>query len=150
MFREQRIDIFCARILCEADAVGVTTNSMIRADGRAVMGAGVARVARDTFPGIDLALAKRLRSAGNHVHLIWKSPLGAWVYSFPTKVNWRNPSTLALIEQSTQELVSLADKMNWKAVYLPRPGCNNGGLSWSDVAPILNKYLDSRFTIAYR
>lgn len=39
--------------------------------------------------------------------------------------------------------------MGWQFVYLPRPGCKNGGLDYnSQVKPILEKHLtDDRFRI---
>ena len=40
--------------------------------------------------------------------------------------------------------------MNFSSVLLPKPGCANGGLNWEQVKPLLEQYLDDRFTIIDR
>lgn len=132
------------------EAVCVTTNGIVSPKtGRAIMGAGVAKFVRDNFPGIDTRLAKLLERYGNRVF-----NLGVYSYqgktyriiSFPTKQHWRNASEPQLIQTSAEQLVSLADKFQLSKVYLPAPGCSNGGLEWCDVSPLLS-CLDSRFIV---
>lgn len=150
VMKEAKADILSPLVLAEADAVGITTNGVVRKDRRAVMGAGVARRFRDTFEGIDMMLAYRIRGWGNRVSVI--DHLGDYnthIFSFPTKDHWRDPSKIELIEQSAEQLKTLTDISEWRNVWLPRPGCSNGGLSWSDVKPILEPFLDDRFTICY-
>lgn len=47
-----------------ADLFLVTTNGVVTRDGKLVMGAGIARQARDRFPGLDEALGKAALAAG--------------------------------------------------------------------------------------
>lgn len=61
-----RGDIFKVR----ADAICVTTNGVTRSDGRAVMGAGVARIAADRYPGIDKVLGLQIIAGGNHARVL--------------------------------------------------------------------------------
>ena len=64
---------------------------------------------------------------------------------------WMAASNLALIEQSTKELVTIADERGWRNIVLPRPGCGAGELSWDEVRPILSDLLDERFyTITFK
>lgn len=128
----------------KADAYCITTNGIIKRDGRAVMGAGIALEALNRFPGIDERLGEYLNSEGNHVYILNYSP---FVVSFPTKHDWRKPSSFSLIKQSAWELASLATDYNWSSVVLPRPGCGLGQLDWNDVRPMLKDYLDDRFTV---
>jgi len=127
----------------------VTTNGVVRRDGRAVMGRGTALEAVRRNPSIDLprVLGDLLRSRGNHVHLL--SPTN--LVSFPTKHSWRECSDLALIRQSALELARLVAELRLgpdARVVLPRPGCMSGGLRWEDVRPVIAPILsDKRFVV---
>jgi len=149
--REVRANILSPDVLAEADAVCVTTNGIIKANGRAVMGAGVAKSFRDAYPGCDEMLAKHIRRNGHVVGAFMyfcEDSEGA-VVSFPTKQHWKNPSDIRLIHASAMWLEGLADMLGWKNVWLPRPGCSNGGLDWADVKPVIEPFFDDRFTVCY-
>lgn len=130
-------------------AICVTTNGMVKGDGKAVMGAGIAKQARDFFHA-DTVLGPLLRKNGNHVY-----DLGAYVHgrpfhllSFPTKHDWRDQSDLNLIRQSAHELVQLANQNGYTKVYLTPPGCALGRLNWEkQVRPMLEQILDDRFVV---
>ena len=133
-------------------AVFVTTNGVVKTDGRAVMGAGCAKVARDRFHA-DVELGKRLSLSGNHVYCLMKveNPVPFYLVSFPTKRHYRSPSDLSLIEQSALEAVQLANDFDWRIAWLPAPGCGLGGLDWEkDVYPVLSGILDNRFVVVVR
>lgn len=69
------------------------------------------------------------------------------------KHNWWEKADTSLIEQSTLQLKDFFDTIIGgypTPIYLVRPGCGNGQLDWKDVKPILEKYLDDRFTIVER
>ena len=129
----------------DADAICVTTNGIIKKNGEAVMGAGVALQAKNRYPSLPRALAKKLRSVGNHVYHMPQSDIH--IITFPTKHDWRDDSDIKLIERSCEELVVLTHCLGWKKVILPRPGCANGKLNWSDVKLVLEKHFDNRFCI---
>lgn len=57
---------------------------------------------------------------------------------------WAAIASLGHIEQSCQELMYLADDLGYKKILLPRPGCGAGELTYEEVKPILEKYLDDR------
>jgi hypothetical protein len=128
--------------------VATTTNSMIKANGRAAMGKGNALEASQRFPKLATGLAELLKLRGNHVFYFPDYKL----FTFPTKHNnpWAN-SDLALIEQSAQELRMFLDAYSQvKTVYLPQPGCGNGRLDWKDVEPVLDRHLDDRVIVVYQ
>lgn len=121
----------------ECNWLCITTNGIIRRDGRAVMGRGIALQAKQKVPDIDLVLAESLQSYGNVVRPLmrWKDTL---LLSFPTKHDWKQPSNIQLIEQSARQLKVLFDnELKKPIIVLPRPGCSNGGLEWKDVRQIL-------------
>lgn len=146
-----RGDVFAA----DADAICITTNGMVRKDGRAVMGAGIARAAASRYPGIDRRLGELIAAAGNRVHLLHRGGAEPWpeearaLVSYPTKHDWRKPSPLELVIASARQLVELADDEGWEHIVLPRPGCGLGGLSWTrEVGPELARLFDDRFLVS--
>lgn len=147
-------NIFDLPIVANAtEAVCVTTNGMIKKDGTAVMGKGIAKEANDRYQ-LSGILAERLRNSGNHTYMLKVVDEGDRsfkVFSFPTKHDWRDNSDLNLIRQSAQELMSLLDYYAIKRCYLTPPGCANGHLSWDlQVMPLLAPILDDRVTIVIR
>lgn len=64
-----------------------------------------------------------------------------WVLLFPTKEHWRNPSRIEYIEAGLAKFRrTYAEKGITSAVF-PRLGCGNGELDWTDVQPVMEKYL---------
>lgn len=131
----------------QADAVCITTNGNIRSDGRAVMGAGIAKTFRDLFPTLDLELAESLRTKGNICTVLRQHFNGVYIIAFPTKHNWRDNSSLELIKQSAIQLIEIADSLNLNKILLPKPGCSNGRLDWNQVSEILKPILDNRIYV---
>ena len=131
------------------DAVCITTNGIIKADGEAVMGAGVAKSFKLKYPSLPKTLAFNLKRKGNVTSVLYKpEDTKATILSLPTKHNWKDNSDIKLIETSLQRLVEIADINKYKYIMLVRPGCSNGGLSWNnDVKPLCEKILDDRFYI---
>lgn len=127
-------------------AMCVTTNGVIKKDGKAVMGAGVAKSFRDFFPSIDQILANKLKENGNVVNL-----LGAYqpknkdtsisIFSFPTKHHWNEDSDIELIKSSAKQLAKEIKSMGDGWVLLPKPGCRNGNLNWEDVKRVISPIL---------
>ena len=139
-------DIFSETIINFSDAICITTNGVIKKDGRNVMGAGVALIAKNKFKDIDLKLGNLIKDNGHIVQIILNEPKP--LISFPTKNNYWEKSSVQLIEKSLIELVNLTDIMKWNKVILPKPGCNNGGLSWLRIIkPLLEQILNNRFWV---
>lgn len=132
------------------EAICVTTNGQIRADGRAVMGRGVALQADQLF-NLAPKLANYLTQYGNRCF-----NMGAYehcgqrynVITFPTKHHWKDKSDINLICKSCRELVQMCDKFGFTKCYLTPPGCGNGGLNYAkDVRPYIASILDDRFIV---
>ena len=133
----------------DCDALVITTNGMVKKDGRCVMGRGIAQQARDMFPGIDFELGQAIKHEGNHVYPLIYHDLypRITIVSFPVKHHWKQRADLQLIERSAKELRRLADDKYWGKVGLVRPGCGNGQLDWETVRPLLVRHLDDRFYV---
>jgi hypothetical protein len=139
-------NLFSEIIMNFSDAICVTTNGVIKQNGKNVMGAGCALDAKNKFKGIDLKLGNLIKQNGNIVQIIMEYPKP--IVAFPTKNNYWEKSDVNLIKQSLNQLITLTDKMKWKKVVLPRPGCNNGGLSWFGlIKPLLEQILNERFYV---
>jgi len=144
-----KINILSQNVIKSADAICFTSNGIIKKDGSLVMGAGVAKAFRNTFVNIDSVAGELVEKNGNICQIVYRLA-NLSIVAFPTKHHWRNPSDIELIKKSADELITLANKNNWKQIYLPAPGVNNGGLSWdNDVKPLLIKKLDDRFIITF-
>ena len=64
-----------------------------------------------------------------------------WVLLFPTKENWRNPSRMEYIEAGLAKFCRTYAEKGITSVAFPKLGCGNGELNWSDVQPVMEKYL---------
>lgn len=119
----------------------ITTNGIVNASGRAVMGRGVAQQAAIRYNTLSVRLARRLKDHGNHVHLFPE-----WlIATFPVKHHWRDQADEMLILQSALELAETLERNLTSfpddRFFLPKPGCGNGRLRWEDVEPILDEIL---------
>lgn len=65
-----------------------------------------------------------------------------WILNFPTKKHWRNPSKLEYIEAGLAKLVATYTDQGITSISLPQLGCGNGGLEWSVVQPLMERYLN--------
>lgn len=133
----------------QGDLYCILTNGVRNSRGENVMGGGVAKEAKDRYPGIPKAIGDSL-STGRFGFLY----LGKWfdeqgvkreLAAFPTKTHWMSKSDLDLVVRSAQELMAFVRACEFERVLLPRPGCGLGGLSWEDeVRPALAPILDDR------
>lgn len=136
------------------EAVCVTTNGVIKTNGEAVMGAGIAKEANQLFHLSNL-LGKYLEQYGNRAFNLgrFQRPNGNvfTIFSFPTKQNWKDNSDITLICKSAEQLVEMCDKFGITKCYLPPVGCGCGGLNYENIVkPWISQILDDRFIIVLR
>ena len=129
------------------DAICVTTNGVVKANGHNVMGAGLAKQFANRYPSLPSLVGAHIKYHNNTTNTFTIPQQKAKVISLPTKNNWKDKSDISLIEQSLTKLVQIADDEDYKFVILTKPGCGLGGLKWVDVKPICEKLLDDRFWI---
>lgn len=125
--------------------VVITTNGKVRPDGKAIMGNGCAKEAGRRFPDLAARLGRLLAEKGNHVF-----ELDDGLVSFPVEESPWEISSPSLIRRSAKELREMADTKGWSEIVLPPPGCGGGGLSLSEVRPMLEAILDERFLLIIR
>lgn len=120
----------------EAEALVNTVNCV------GVMGKGIALQFKQAYP--DMAKAyekacKREEIRPGHVQ-VWDT--GALhgpkhIINFPTKLHWRSKSRLEDIESGLTSLVQTIRALGIESVAVPPLGCGHGGLSWSEVRPMI-------------
>ena len=133
-------------LLKDYNALCLTTNGTVKANGECVMGRGIALEAKRLFPSIPKVLGRSIRANGNNAVMLGKVK-DTFIVSFPVKHHWNEVADIKLIERSAHQLVEMATVNGWTKVLIPRPGCGNGKLNWSDVKLILEPIFDDRFHI---
>lgn len=138
------------------EAVAFTTNGIIRKDGRAVVGKGIAKEANELFH-IDQKLAQFLGQYGNRAFNLgrYRNNNGSntvfTLFTFPTKHHWKDDSDITLICKSAEQLMQMCDKFRIAKCYIPPVGCGCGNLNWENtVKPWLSQILDDRFVAVFR
>lgn len=129
----------------QGEWICILTNCNTNSRGEAVMGRGIAKEAKDRFPDLPRIIGRYLRNGGFEVHI----PMDR-IIVFPTKIDWRQMSSIKLIITSCHQLMDIMDSLNIQRVYLPRPGCGNGGLLWQDVRTAIEPLLDDRVIVVWR
>jgi hypothetical protein len=119
------------------DAVCITTCQVLNHRGHLVMGAGIAKQAKAMHPSLPKLWGEAVREGRD---IIITPGLASYaLVAFHTKTHWKDPSTTSLIKESAKGLLQAADLNEWQCIFLPRPGCSNGGLRWEKVKPVLEE-----------
>jgi O-acetyl-ADP-ribose deacetylase (regulator of RNase III) len=107
---------------------------------RGVSGAGLAKSFAQRFP-IHTSSYKEMCREGivRPGNVYFFRPV---VY-FPTKDDWRNPSTLEYINTGLESFVKSVGLWKVESCAFPPLGCGLGGLDWKTVKPIMQKYLEN-------
>lgn len=125
----------------DADLFLITTNSTLKKNGALVMGRGIARQARDRFPGLDVTLgreiARRCGSRGEYGLLVSPRWPAAKLSAFQVKTDYARPAALSLIRLSAIALLIWCEEHPGAAVHVNCPGIGNGGLARAEVLPLL-------------
>lgn len=127
-------------LLDSNSAICILTNNTVLANGKNIMGAGIAKEARDRNINLEFLCGKSIKDDTFSLGLDYTT--NAEMLRFPTKNDvWRD-SDLNVIADSLNKLKNYCINNPTKKVYLPRPGCGCGGLDWEeDVKPLCEIYL---------
>lgn len=107
-----------------------------------VMGKGLALSFKKRYPEMFESYKKSCEKHQLTIGklMLWYAP-DHWLLLFPTKENWRNPSKLEYIEKGLDKFVKTYVDKNITSIAFPKLGCGNGELKWTDVKPLMEKYL---------
>ena len=139
----------------ELQTLAVTVNL------QGVMGKGLALRAREQFSDVYVEYekacrAKKITSSRPYIYkreasvadeltdlkpnIPIKNPV-KWFLLFATKRHWRTPSRLEDIENGLRWIRKIFQEAKIQSLAMPALGCSLGGLSWTEVAPLMCKYL---------
>jgi O-acetyl-ADP-ribose deacetylase (regulator of RNase III)/uncharacterized protein YwgA len=108
-----------------------------------VMGKGVALEFKRRYPAMFDDYVDRCRRGALKPGepYVFEDVSGSRVLNFPTKDHWRSPSRLADVERGLDRLADHHAEWGITSLAMPPLGCGNGGLSWSDVGPLIRRKL---------
>jgi len=125
----------------EADVLVNTVNT------EGVMGKGIALAFKKSFPANFKHYEREVKAGKAQVGRVIVFATGLthpkYIVNFPTKKHWRHPSKMAYVEEGMQDLVEQMGRISdARSIALPPLGCGNGKLNWSDVKPVMLRYLE--------
>lgn len=119
-----------------------TANSTLTQSGKLVMGAGTARVVRDTYNNIDKMFGNTIDDQEVFgVKFIQQGQ--QWIGAFQTKIHWQKESPLEVVRESTRQLKWYAERRPDWNFHLPCPAINHGKRSLQEVLPLLESLPDN-------
>ncbi len=128
----------------KVDLFYITTNDIVR-NGRLVMGAGIAKEARDRLPGIDRDLANNKYIMENElklkclIHSLWLTDkVSQIVGTFQVKEHFKDRASIEIIKHSCHLLLAEISNRPTMTVALNFPGIGYGGLNKDEVLPIIS------------
>lgn len=107
-----------------------------------VMGKGIALEFKNKYPEMFTKYKELCKNNSLSVGklMLWYDS-DYWLLQFPTKENWRNPSKIEYIEKGLATFVKRYSDYNISSIAFPKLGCGNGGLNWTEVKDVMEKYL---------
>ncbi len=124
--------------LLEADAEALvnTVNCV------GVMGKGIALQFKQAFPDNYHQYVQACRAGQvqpGRMFVVSNNSLvnPKYIINFPTKRHWKGKSQLEDIQSGLEALISEVRRLGIRSIAIPALGCNNGGLQWSQVGPLI-------------
>ena len=137
-------------IFGKTDLFLITTNPIVKKNGAAVMGAGIAKQAALRFPELPFDFGKLLVQTQENYGYINTDIIGVYenqrVGYFMVKEHWAEAAKLDIIAMSVQDLYSsfcLGEGDRPYRIDLNFPGIGNGKLKREDVLPLLEVLPDN-------
>lgn len=107
-----------------------------------IMGKGIAAEFKQRYPGMFERYARYCKDGSLDIGklYLYRTP-NKLVLNFPTKKHWKQPSKLEYIEAGLRKFVDTYEAHGIASISFPQLGCGNGGLSWTEVQPLMESYL---------
>ncbi|MGH9566139.1 MAG: type II toxin-antitoxin system antitoxin DNA ADP-ribosyl glycohydrolase DarG, partial [Candidatus Angelobacter sp.] len=122
-------------LTADVDALVNTVNTV------GVAGKGIALQFRQAYPDNFKAYTKAAKNGGITPGRMYVYATGRlqprYIINFPTKRHWRGASKISDIVSGLEDLAETIKQFAITSIAVPPLGCGNGGLSWSDVRPLI-------------
>src|SRR5439155_9797600 len=128
----------------------LTRGNILEADAEAlvntvncigVMGKGIALQFRNAFPDNFQAYERACRLHEVRPGRMFVFETGRlypkYIINFPTKRHWKGKARLSDIESGLVDLIKEVKRLRINSIAVPPLGCGNGGLEWTEVAPLI-------------
>lgn len=105
-----------------------------------VMGKGLALQFKKAFPDAFASYEQACKTGEvetGRMQIVRRLAAPRFIINFPTKKRWRDPSRLEYIRDGLRDLVARIEQLGISSIAVPPLGCGNGGLSWSQVKPLI-------------
>lgn len=111
-----------------------------------VMGKGIALQFKEEFPNnysVYRAACKNKELYPGKLLVVREQTMKGErvIINFPTKTEWYMKSKYEYIEKGLEELAKIIESYDIKSIAIPPLGCGNGGLEWSKVKQLIERYL---------
>ncbi|MCK4666904.1 hypothetical protein KAU33_09155 [Candidatus Dependentiae bacterium] len=131
----------------DADVICILTGNKIDENGALEMRNGIALEAKQSDNNVPYYFGKHVINNGNTPCLFMRDDKPHFC-SLPTKFTLEGKFNIELIIQSVKIMLSIVNHYHFIEIALPRPGCENNELDWeTEVKPVIEPYLDDRFTV---
>lgn len=126
----------------DVDAVVNTVNTV------GVMGKGIALQFKNRWPENFRAYVAECKAGHVRPGRMFVFDSGGlvkphFIINFPTKTDWRQGSKLSFIRDGLNDLIEQVRARGIRSIAIPPLGCGAGGLSWSDVRPMIEEAFDA-------
>lgn len=107
-----------------------------------VMGKGIALQFKQAYPENFRQYEKACRAKEVQPGRMFTVAIGSlfnprYIINFPTKRHWKGKSKIEDIKSGLVALVAEVEQLGITSIAIPPLGCGNGGLSWSEVKPLI-------------
>lgn len=105
-----------------------------------VMGKGLALQFKKAFPDAFTSYERACKAGEvvvGRMHVVSRLASPRYIFNFPTKKTWRQPSKLEYVREGLNDLIAQVRRLGISSIAVPPLGCGNGGLSWSEVEPLI-------------
>jgi O-acetyl-ADP-ribose deacetylase (regulator of RNase III) len=107
-----------------------------------VMGKGIALTFKQVYPEMFSRYVALCEAKTLDIGKLWLFKTDQkWVLNFPTKRHWRQSSKLEYIDAGLKRFVDTYSSQGIASIAFPELGCGNGELNWTDVGPLMARYL---------
>lgn len=114
-----------------------------------VMGKGIALQFKQAYPQMYRAYEAACKANEVQLGRVHVYDLGGlvggprWIVNFPTKGHWRSKSHIEDISNGLDDLIAKIQELGIRSIAVPPLGCGYGGLSWTEVEPLIAHAFES-------